>query len=291
MRYRCAYGSPACADVEFKGTLGARQHWSCLPGTIYSGVATGLKRSLPHLREDDRALLAAVAAWAAFGATPALSALIADEVVHEGRSAERSRAMAEALRTTLGADVPAEVEEAGRLLLAHASGTTPASPQVRPVLGLAQLHLGGAHLPADELEGDASGERYVIRHLGKRAQEAFWVVPIDAGSRARAIVEVGVGKYHSVGVPIPAVLTAVLTSGTDLFWVAHNHPSGEVSPSAADADLTALLAVAAQQVDLHLVDHVIVGPGMISTSLARLGLHVSDWGDLADPGHEPATKS
>jgi DNA repair protein RadC len=41
--------------------------------------------------------------------------------------------------------------------------------------------------------------------------------------------------------------------------VAHNHPSGDPAPSAADVRITRQLREAAKMLDLSLLDHVIVG--------------------------------
>ncbi|HRJ48868.1 MAG TPA: JAB domain-containing protein, partial [Opitutaceae bacterium] len=40
---------------------------------------------------------------------------------------------------------------------------------------------------------------------------------------------------------------------------AHNHPSGDPAPSAADVQITRLLREAARTVDIQLLDHVILG--------------------------------
>jgi DNA repair protein RadC len=42
----------------------------------------------------------------------------------------------------------------------------------------------------------------------------------------------------------------------------HNHPSGEVRPSHADEKLTQTLRTALALVDIRVLDHVIVGPGL-----------------------------
>ncbi len=285
---KCVYGSPACVHAEFKGITGARQHWSCLPGTVFSAVITGLGRSMPQLRDHDRVVLASVAAWAAFGATPSLAAAIASELSLGHTAALVRPALREALETTLGADMPAEVEAAGSALLAYATGIETGSPQATVVLGVTELQLRPVTGVPAELRGDPTGRTYVTRELGSLAQEAFWVVPIDAATQVRSVVRVGIGEYHSVGAPIPAVLTAVLRAGTDVFWVAHNHPSGDVAPSKADVQLTETLSVAAREVNLHLVDHVIVGPHGANASLAECGLYEEDWGDLAGEGHRSA---
>ena len=41
--------------------------------------------------------------------------------------------------------------------------------------------------------------------------------------------------------------------------VAHNHPSGNVRPSAADINLTQKLKRCAEMLDIKLMDHIIVG--------------------------------
>ena len=41
--------------------------------------------------------------------------------------------------------------------------------------------------------------------------------------------------------------------------VAHNHPSGDPAPSAADVQITRVLRDAAKIIDIDLLDHVIVG--------------------------------
>ena len=53
--------------------------------------------------------------------------------------------------------------------------------------------------------------------------------------------------------------------------VAHNHPSGDPSPSADDVALTARLQVAAEALGIRLLDHLVIGDGSF-VSLAEEGL-------------------
>jgi DNA repair protein RadC len=53
--------------------------------------------------------------------------------------------------------------------------------------------------------------------------------------------------------------------------IAHNHPSGNKSPSEADKKLTKRLKDAAHQMDIELVDHIIIA-GKDFTSFANEGL-------------------
>jgi DNA repair protein RadC len=47
------------------------------------------------------------------------------------------------------------------------------------------------------------------------------------------------------------------------FVLVHNHPSGAAKPSEADLQLTKRLASGAQILQIHFLDHVIVGHAMV----------------------------
>ena len=53
---------------------------------------------------------------------------------------------------------------------------------------------------------------------------------------------------------------------------AHNHPSGVAEPSAADGQLTKRLKQALDLFDVRVLDHIIVGDGDQTVSLAERGL-------------------
>jgi DNA repair protein RadC len=96
--------------------------------------------------------------------------------------------------------------------------------------------------------------------LTDSAQERLWVVSYDAARNLRIVTEVARGGYNDVTVSIPALLTAVLMSGTDRFVIVHNHPAGDVTPTVQDLKLTKLVQGAADTVGLSFEDHIIVGP-------------------------------
>lgn len=52
---------------------------------------------------------------------------------------------------------------------------------------------------------------------------------------------------------------AAILAGATALVVAHNHPSGDPAPSAADQQITHVLRDAAKIIDIELLDHVIVG--------------------------------
>lgn len=108
--------------------------------------------------------------------------------------------------------------------------------------------------------------------LADQPQETLWVCAYDSVQRVRTIVEVAKGGYHDVDVPIPAVLSAVLVTGCNRFEIAHNHPTGDVSPTFADVDMTEKVMVAANVCGMYFEDSVIVGPTGVSYSFANAGI-------------------
>lgn len=104
--------------------------------------------------------------------------------------------------------------------------------------------------------------QYLLREWGltDATQEALWVIAIDNMTTLKTVTEVAVGGFHDVIVHIPAVLAAVVGAHTDRFYIAHNHPSGPVTPTEEDIALTAHVLSAANVAGLSLEDHVITGP-------------------------------
>lgn len=96
--------------------------------------------------------------------------------------------------------------------------------------------------------------------LTNSTQEAFWVIAIDNVAEIKTVTEVARGSFHRVDVHIPSVLSAVLAAATDRFYVAHNHPAGEVTPTELDMNLTGKIMAAANVAGLSFEDHIITGP-------------------------------
>lgn len=100
---------------------------------------------------------------------------------------------------------------------------------------------------------------FVQQKLGGSVVERFIVISLSSRMKPIAWSLVGVGTEIACPVSVSSVLRFALMAGGPFFIVAHNHPSGDPSPSPEDDRLTEKLAAGARAVDLQLVDHVIVG--------------------------------
>lgn len=69
------------------------------------------------------------------------------------------------------------------------------------------------------------------------------------------------GGLNCTMVDVRVVLRQAIMSGAVSIAFCHNHPSGNPNPSRQDDDLTQRLVRACQAVNIHLIDHVILGDG------------------------------
>ena len=97
---------------------------------------------------------------------------------------------------------------------------------------------------------------------------------IDAHGKVLAkpiLVSVGSEDGTAV-VDAGAIFREALKAGAEEIIVAHNHPSGNPTPSKADIAATARLQDGAELVGLMLIDHLIIGNGERFCSLAEMQL-------------------
>lgn len=103
----------------------------------------------------------------------------------------------------------------------------------------------------------------VVAHLQPIAAglevEKFWVLCLNRKNRLIKCVEVTSGTATSALAHPREVFRTALREGGTAVICAHNHPSGDPAPSAADVNVTRLLRDASRAVDIQLIDHIIVG--------------------------------
>lgn len=89
--------------------------------------------------------------------------------------------------------------------------------------------------------------------------EKFWVLCLNRRNRLLKQVEITSGTATSTLVHPREVFRAAIRHGAAAVICAHNHPSGDPAPSAADVQITRQLRDAARAVDIELIDHIVLG--------------------------------
>jgi DNA repair protein RadC len=97
------------------------------------------------------------------------------------------------------------------------------------------------------------------------------LVALDTRHRVIGTTIVSIGTAAHTFLAPREVYRDALLLGASAIVVAHNHPSGDASPSDDDRHITRRLARAGETLGVALLDHVIVGDPAW-TSLARAGV-------------------
>lgn len=107
--------------------------------------------------------------------------------------------------------------------------------------------------------------------IARKEHECFCVLFLDAQNRLIEWEEMFRGTLTQTSVYPREIVKRALQLGAAAVVLSHNHPSGTVQPSRADEALTQTLKAALSLVDIRVLDHVIVAPGM-ALSMAEKGL-------------------
>ena len=105
-------------------------------------------------------------------------------------------------------------------------------------------------------------------------EERVFVLPLDAHGKVLAkpiLVSVG-SEDGTTAIDPGAIFRAALKAGAEEIIVAHNHPSGDPTPSKADYDTTVKLNDGADLVGLELIDHLILGAADSANGLGYVSM-------------------
>jgi len=129
--------------------------------------------------------------------------------------------------------------------------------------------------PGDKILNPTDGCR-LFSDLGRLEQETVAIAILSPGNRLIVSKHLFRGLPDSAPCSISYILREVLRTGFRKFLIAHNHPSGDPSPSEQDSHFTDRLLAACDLVGLELVDHLILCERTRYYSFAAAGnLHVS----------------
>lgn len=96
--------------------------------------------------------------------------------------------------------------------------------------------------------------------IGALDHEEFFVMYLDGQHRLITTETLFRGTLMQTTVYPRELAVQALKFGAAALIVAHNHPSGEATPSRADERLTSTLRVALDLLDIRLLDHYVVTP-------------------------------
>ncbi|MDE1225530.1 DNA repair protein RadC [Vibrio aestuarianus] len=124
--------------------------------------------------------------------------------------------------------------------------------------------LAARALRGDQYCNPEATKTYLSCKLKHHEREVFAVMFLDNQHRLIAFEELFFGTIDSASVYPREVLKAALKVNAAALIFAHNHPSGDATPSQADKQITQRLKEALALVDIRVLDHIVVGDSAIS---------------------------
>ena len=138
--------------------------------------------------------------------------------------------------------------------------------QAKAATVLAALEIGRRIASAKPLEKihlscPQDAAEFLMPRLRYASKEQFVVVLLNSKNKVVGTEVVSEGSLSNSIVHPREVFVPALLQHAAAIMVAHNHPSGEPSPSLEDRELTSMLVRSGKVLGIPLVDHIIIGDG------------------------------
>lgn len=114
-------------------------------------------------------------------------------------------------------------------------------------------------------------KNYLVSWLQGHDHEIFGVLFLNTQNCLIEAIPMFTGTVDSCAVYCREVVKQALKLNAAAVIFTHNHPSGNPEPSAADRAITDRLKSSLALIDVRVLDHIVVGSGGETTSLAERG--------------------
>ena len=128
---------------------------------------------------------------------------------------------------------------------------------------LAALELGRRRQLTDvkdrpQVRSSRDAYHAIFTTIADLPHEEFWVLMLNRANRIISRERVSIGGISGTVVDARIVFKRALDMLACSIVLCHNHPSGNLSPSQADINLTKKMKAAGQTLDIQVVDHLII---------------------------------
>lgn len=110
-----------------------------------------------------------------------------------------------------------------------------------------------------KMEHPKKAAELVKKFLGNVDRECVVVCATDTKMKPVYLQLVAMGAINYCPVSVPELFKAALLSNAANILLFHNHPSGDVTPSSEDIQLTKRVVDAGKLLGIPLLDHIILG--------------------------------
>ena len=111
----------------------------------------------------------------------------------------------------------------------------------------------------------------ILHEMSALEQEELWVILLDTRNHFLSTEAIYRGSLNSSQVRVGEIFKLAIRRNAASIIVAHNHPSGDPTPSPDDIAVTRAIVEAGKLMDIDVLDHVVIGSGDF-VSLKQRGL-------------------
>ncbi len=99
---------------------------------------------------------------------------------------------------------------------------------------------------------------YMRKHFGNLPHEEFWVMLLDQSAKPICELNIARGGVSATAVDVRIIMKGAVENLASAIILFHNHPSGNLTPSPQDDNVTKKIAEAAKLFDIRVNDHIII---------------------------------
>jgi DNA repair protein RadC len=179
-------------------------------------------------------------------------------ILRTGVGGENVLRLAERLLTTFK-DLPG-LSRATPAELMQVKGVGPAKAvEIKAALEIGRRLMATAPEEKSRVTSPTDAANLLMSEMTFLEKEHLRLILMDTRNRVLGTPTIYVGSLNSSVIRIGELFRAAIKENAAAFIVAHNHPSGDPSPSPEDIHVTRQIVQAGQVLDIDVLDHIIIG--------------------------------
>lgn len=131
--------------------------------------------------------------------------------------------------------------------------------EIKAALELGRRLVASSPKEKPKITSPADAANLLMSEMSLLEQEHLRLLLLDTRNNVLASPTVYVGSLNTSVIRVAELFRAALKENAAAIIVAHNHPSGDPSPSPEDINVTKQIVKAGEIIDIEVLDHIIIG--------------------------------
>jgi DNA repair protein RadC len=131
--------------------------------------------------------------------------------------------------------------------------------EIKAALELGRRLIASSPQEKPKISSPADAANLLMSEMSLLDQEHLRLLLLDTRNNVLASPTVYIGSLNTSVIRVAELFRAALKENAAAIIVAHNHPSGDPSPSPEDINVTKQIVKAGEIIDIEVLDHIIIG--------------------------------